>query len=99
MTYLSTDAEQVDDVDMLSNHLHHVHFGDQIDHVVVSVALLEHLDGHDVAVTSGADDGGNFRFHDLNDKKCYCPSVCVIQELFNRQCDQIGRFIGLKATF
>ena len=64
-SYLSADAQEVDDVDVLADHLHHVHLRDEVDHVVVGVALLQHLDGHDAAAASGADHARNFRFHHL----------------------------------
>ena len=46
---LRADPEQVDDVDdvlVAADHLHHVHLGDEVDHLLVGVALLQHLDRH-----------------------------------------------------
>ena len=46
---LRADAEQVDDVDdvvVAADHLHHVHLGDEVDHLLVGVALLQHLHRH-----------------------------------------------------
>ena len=46
---LRADAQQVDDVNVAPDDLHHVHLGDQVDHLGVGVALLEHLDRHNGA--------------------------------------------------
>ena len=44
---LGAHPQQVDDVDVAADHLHHVHLGDEVDHLGVRVSLLQHLDRHD----------------------------------------------------
>lgn len=43
---LRAAAQQVDDVDVPPDHLHHLHLRHQVHHLGVRVALLEHLDRH-----------------------------------------------------
>lgn len=41
-TVLGTTTQQIDDVDVFTDHLHHLHFRHQIHHLVVGVALWWH---------------------------------------------------------
>ena len=36
----------LDDVDVSTDHFDHVHFGDQINHLLIGVTLFQHLDSH-----------------------------------------------------
>jgi hypothetical protein len=51
---------------VFADHLHHVHLGDQVDHVVVGVAFLQHLHCNNVPLSASADQAGHFSFDNLD---------------------------------
>ena len=64
--YLSTNTHEIDYVDVPPNHFHHVHLRDKVNHLLVRVALFQHLDCYrGRAATAAAAQICSFRPNDL----------------------------------